>query len=68
MAIHFYLHDCEKKVDIAIASSETVIGRDSILQVCLFIVFLYIHGFELINNNYLIDSVTTSESRVSTAL
>ncbi|XP_065079267.1 aprataxin and PNK-like factor isoform X2 [Ochlerotatus camptorhynchus] len=32
MAIHFYLYDCEKKVDIAIASAETVIGRDSILQ------------------------------------
>lgn len=32
MAVQFYLYDCEKKVDIAIASSETVIGRDSILQ------------------------------------
>lgn len=32
MVIHFYLYDCEKEVDIAIASPETVIGRDSILQ------------------------------------
>lgn len=32
MAVQFYLYDCEKMVNIAIASPETVIGRDSILQ------------------------------------
>ncbi|XP_053698223.1 aprataxin and PNK-like factor isoform X2 [Sabethes cyaneus] len=32
MTNQFYLHDCEKQVDIIIPNAETVIGRDSILQ------------------------------------
>lgn len=32
MAIQLILFDCEKQVDIPVASTETVIGRDSILQ------------------------------------